>query len=243
MQKEISTIWSSHLNKEMEIAVYGHFGVNLLLFPSITDNFLENDREGLIDPLAQHIRNGKCRVYSIGAVNFESWLNNEIEPELKSTRHFEYDKFISEEVLKFIYEDCGGPVPIMTVGAAIGAFHAANSYFKRPDLFYGVVAMSGTYNLQHFSRDYFDETCYFNSPIHYLPNLTDSYWLSFLRSRHHVYLMSGSGENEYPGNAVHLGEILSFKGIPHKVDIWGNEWGHNFDTWKNMLAHIMTTKL
>ena len=51
-------------------------------------------------------------------------------------------------------------------------------------------------SLDNVPKDFFDDNCYFNSPVHYLPNLSDEYWLSFLRSKHHVYLMTGTGENE-----------------------------------------------
>ena len=243
METKVISLTSKNLTKNMEIVVYGHYGCAIILFPTFSDDELENEREGLLDSIAQYIKNGKCKVYSIPAVNFESWLSPDLPPEEKSKRHYEYDKFVSDEVVPFIYQDCGGPVPIFTAGAAIGAYHSANSYFKRPDLFLGVIAMSGTYNIMHFSQGYFDENCYFNSPIHYLPNLMDNYWLSFLKSRHHVYIASGTGDGEFPENSSHLGEILSFKGIPHQIDLWGAEWGHNFDTWKAMLAHFIGTKI
>lgn len=239
MNREIVKLKSVNLLKDMEIAIYGHFGTIILLFPATKDTIDENEEMGLIDSIGQYIKSGRIKVYSVSSVNFESWLNYEIDPEKRSKRHFEYDRFLTEEVVRLIYEDCGGAVPILTCGCAIGAYHACNSYLKRPDLFLGTIAMSGTFNIQHFSGDYFDENCYFNSPIHYLPNLTDNYWLSFLQSRHHIHLLSGSGENEYPENSRHLSEILSAKNIPHNLEIWGPEFGHNYDTWNQMLPKII----
>lgn len=240
MKKELVTIKSFNLNKNMDVIIYGHYGVAILLFPSTTDDCKQSETEGLIESISSFINTGRCRVYSISAVNFESWLDTNKQPPDRSKRHFEFDKFITEEVISLIFSDTSGAVPIITAGAAIGAFHAANAYFKRPDLFLGTLAMSGTFNIQHFCGSYFDETCYFNSPIHYLPNLTDNYWLSFLQSRKHVHLLSGSGDNEFPGNSLHLSEILNQKSIPHTLDIWGPEWGHNPDTWKVMLQRSIT---
>ncbi len=239
MNHENVQIKSSYLSKDMKISIYGHFGTILLLFPGTKDSVEENEEMGLIDSISQFIKSGRIKVYSVSSVNFESWLNYEIEPEKRSKRHYEYDRFLMEEVVRLIYEDSGGAVPIVTCGCAIGAFHAANSYFKRPDLFLGTIAMSGTYNIHHFSGDYFDENCYFNSPVHYLPNLTDNYWISFLQNRHHIYLLSGSGENEYPQNSIHLAEILKHKNIPYHLDIWGREFGHNFNTWNKMLPTVI----
>jgi esterase/lipase superfamily enzyme len=227
----------------MDIAVYGHYGFALLMFPAQTDDFLENENNGLVASISKFVSKGKCTIFSVGGVNFESWLSPDLSGEEKSKRLFEYNHFIVEEIIPYIFGQCGGPVPIITCGAAIGAFHAANNYFRRPDIFYGSIAMSGTYNIEHFTKGYFDENCYFNSPVHYLPNLNDSYWLSFLKSKHHVYLMTGNGENEHPYNSAHLGDILSYKEIPHVVDYWGAEWGHNWDTWNAMLPFILETKL
>lgn len=237
------SLYSEVLKKEMNIAVYGHYGFALLLFPATSDDYLEYENKGLIESIKPFIEKGKCTVFSIEGVNFESWLNNEHSLEEKSQRHYEYNQFIIEEVLPFVFGSCGGPVPVITCGAGLGAFHAANHYFRRPDIFYGMVAMSGTYNIMHFTGGYFDENCYFNSPVHYLPNLHDEYWLSFLRNKHHVYMLTGTGENEHPSNLDNIVSILNMKEIPHHHDYWGNEWGHNWDTWKAMLNHVLETSL
>ena len=243
MEREIHAHWSKNLNKIMDIAVYGHYGFALLLFPAQSDDFLENENHGLIDTLAPYIDKGKCTVFSVGAVNFESWLSSDKAGEDKSKRHYEYNHYIVEELLPFIFGHCGGPVPIITCGAAIGAFHAVNNYFRRPDIFYGTIGLSGTYNIEHYAKGFFDDNCYYNSPIHYLPNLNDSYWLTFLKSKHHVYLMTGQGKEEHPENSGILGDILRNKGIPHLVDCWGSEWSHNWTSWNAMLYHIFKTKL
>ena len=41
----------------------------------------------------------------------------------------------------------------ITTGASLGAFLAANEYFKHPDLFRGVIAMSGSYDVRSYLRD------------------------------------------------------------------------------------------
>lgn len=236
-------LFSTNLSKNMNLRIYGHYGFALLLFPATTDSSLECEENGLIDAISPYMGKGKFKVFATDSANFDCWLNEESSPEEKSQKHFDFNNYILEEVVPFIFAECGGPVPIITCGAAIGAYHAANTYFRRPDIFYGVIAMSGTFNIEHFTNGFFDSNCYFNSPIHYLPNLNDNYWLSFLKSKHHVYIMSGSGEGEFPENAVHLGEVLDMKEIPHSVNIWGNEFGHDWDTWNKMLPYIMETKL
>ncbi|MCX7736801.1 MAG: esterase [Candidatus Kapabacteria bacterium] len=241
--KEKKNYTSSNLGEEVEIKLYGHFGYILLFFPTISDNPDEPETLQIIESLQPFLEKGKFRVVTVPGITYKSWFDESKTYEERSKKHYDYNNFLLEEVVPSIFSFCGGPVPIMTCGAANGAFQAANTYFRRPDLFHGTIALSGTFNIEHYSKNYFDSNCYFNSPIHYLPNLNDSYWLSFLQSKNHVYIMSGSGQGEFPENSRHLSDILNSKNIPNFLDIWGPEWDHNVETWKVMLNFLFSTKL
>lgn len=243
MQKEILHHYSENLKRSVEIPVYGHYGYALLLFPALSDSPHVYEENGTIEKIEAFINKGKCRVFCCPTFNSESWLSDKISGEEKSKMHFDFNNFIVEELVPLIYDKCNGPVPIIVAGASIGAYHAANLYFRRPDLFYGLVALSGFFNIDFISNGYFDDNCYFNSPDHYLPNLTDSYWLSFLMSKHHVYLYTGTGEGEFPHNSESMCKLLHSKSIPHQCEMWGSEYAHNFDTWNEMLFTILNTKL
>ena len=47
--RSIHKIESAHLSKEVEIAAYGHYGCAILMFPSTTDDYLENEKNGIIE--------------------------------------------------------------------------------------------------------------------------------------------------------------------------------------------------
>ncbi len=239
MQKRTDSWWSPHLSKPMPIAVYGHFGVPILLFPTAMADFLEYERFGMVEVLRPWVEQGVCKLYSINSVNAESWLNPHIPPRERILRHVAYNRYVTEEVVPFIYADCRGRVPIVTAGASLGAFHAANLFFQRPDLFEGTIAMSGVYNLQAYSNGYFDGDCYFNSPVHYLPNLNDEYWLPLLRAKRHIYVACGRGAYERPEATEELAGILAAKAIPHVVEIWGPEHPHDWGTWLAMMPHFV----
>lgn len=242
MRREITEWWSPNLNKNMEIVAYGHMGPALLLFPSAAADFLEYERFHLIDSIKDQINAGKFKVFSINSINSESWLNDTMSGRDKSIRHQQYNQYIIEEVVPHIYRNCDGPVPIYTSGVSLGALHAANTFFRRPDIFDGVIAMSGIYDLKSYSKGYFDEDCYFNSPMDYLPNLNEQYWLNLLRAKHHVYFVSGRGNYEDPEASLAIGRVLAAKGIPHEVDLWGYEWTHDWPTWRAMLPHYLASR-
>jgi len=243
MQQNTLLFYSQNLQRTVEIPVYGHYGFALVMFPALSDSALIYEENGTIDKIKPFLNKGKCRVFAVPSINEETWFTEKLSNEEKSKQFLAYNNFISDELVPMIYAKCNGPVPIITCGASIGGFLAANSYFRRPDCFYGAISMSGFFNIEYITNYYFDDNCYYNSPVHYLPNLNDSYWLSFLKSKHHVYLYSGSGENEFPHNTENLAKLLKEKEIKHSCEIWGSEYGHNFDTWNEMLFNILNTKL
>ncbi len=242
MRRELFTWWSVNLGKKMEIAVYGHYGLALLLFPTAAADYLEYERFQLIDAIAPFLEAGTCKAFSINSINHESWLNSWMNPRDKAIRHQQYNAYVAEEVVPFIQHDCRGPVAIVTTGASLGALHAANSLFRRPDLFAGTIAMSGSYDLKNYTGGYYDENCYFNSPVDYLPNLTDITLLSRLRAKRHIYLTTGRGAYESPQASVRLSEILRAKGIPHELELWGHDMPHDWPTWRRMLPHFLESK-
>ena len=239
MRREIQTWWSPRLQKEMEIVAYGHYGFAVLLFPTAAADYLEYERFQLIDALAPLVDGGKIKVYSINSINRESWLNDQMNPRHKAIRHQQYNGYVSEEVVPFIFNDCNGYVPIITTGASLGALHAVNTLFRRPDLFAGTIGMSGVYDLKTYTKGYWDEDVYFNSPADYLPNLNDEHILNQLRQKK-IIIATGQGPYENPDAAKHFSWILHTKGIPHELEIWGYDMPHDWPTWRKMLPYFLS---
>lgn len=242
MHREIHSWYSPRLNKEMEIAVYGHYGFALLMFPTAAADYLEYERFQLIDAIAPFVDAGKVKAFSINSINSESWLNDHIPPPYKAIRHQQFNDYVTEEVVPFIRDKTSHETPIITTGASFGALHAANSLFRRPDIFDGVIGMSGTYDLKSYTNGYYDDNCYFNSPVDYLPDLNDEHVLHQLRSKRHIYILSGQGDYEAPERSLQLGGILDAKGIPNVVDLWGHDIPHEWWVWRRMLPHVLGSR-
>lgn len=219
----------------MEICVYGDFGTPILMFPSAAADYLEYERFHLIDSVREPLEQGLIKIYSINSINSEAWLNDTMEGRQKAVRHQQYNAYVVDEVVPFIHNDCAGPLPILTSGVSLGALHAVNTMFRRPDLFGGTLAMSGIYDLKSYTKGYFDEDCYFNSPMDFVPNLKEGAVLDMLRHNKHIHVATGSGAYEDPSASVRFGEVLSSKGIPHRIDVWSDEWTHDWPTWRAML--------
>lgn len=238
MYREIHKWWSPRLNKDMEIAIYGHYGFALLMFPTAAADYLEYERFGLIDAITPFINDGKVKVFSINSINNESWLNKNMQPAHKAIRHQQYNEYITEEVVPFIVQQSTSLVPIVTTGASLGALHAANSFFRRPNIFAGTIAMSGSYDLKTYTNGYYDDNCYFNSPTDYLPHWDDPNIINLLKQKS-IIIASGQGEYEDPDASRRLSDILNSLGIFHWLDLWGSDMRHDWPTWKEMLPYFL----
>ena len=86
MDRVLDGWYSPSLNKDMEIAMYGHYGFALLLIPTAAADYLEYERFLLLDVIAPFIDAGKVKVFSINSINAESWLSSKMHPRHKSIR-------------------------------------------------------------------------------------------------------------------------------------------------------------
>ncbi len=208
------------------------------MFPTAAADYLEYERFHLIESIRDQINSGTLKAYSINSINDESWLNKSIPPEQRAIRHQQYNRYVIEEVIPFIYNNCNGKLPIVLTGASLGAFHAANTFFRNPEIFEGVIAMSGVYDLKAYANGYYDDNVYFNSPVDYLKNLTDENIINSLRNKN-IIIASGQGAYEDPFASKALSDILHSKEIPHWLDLWGTDIDHDWPTWRKMLPYFL----
>jgi esterase/lipase superfamily enzyme len=239
MDRFIDGWYSPRLNKHMEIVTYGYYGFPLLMFPTAAADYLEYERFYVIDTIRAHIEAGRVKVFSINSINRDSWLNRNIHPREKVLRQQEYNGYITEEVVPYIWNSCQGRLGIITAGASLGAYHCANQLFRRPDVFDGMIAMSGNFDIRSFSNGYYDNDIYFNNIFDYLPNLSDDAILSNLRAKQHIHIVSGQGSYERPENSRALSKILRQKAIPHELDLWGYDMPHDWPTWREMMKYYI----
>lgn len=242
MRRWIDGWHSPSLNRHMEIVVYGDYGFPLLFFPTAAADYLEYERFHIIETIRPFIEAGKVKAYSINSINNEAWMNSDVHPSHRAMRQVQYNSYIENEVVPYIWNDCNGRIGIITTGASLGAFHCANQLFRRPDLFAGMLAMSGGYDLTPYTDGYYDSNIYFNNPVDYLPQMNDDHFLTMLRHKEHIYIVTGQGAYENPEASKRLSGILASKGIPHELDLWGHDVRHDWPAWRDMMYYYLSQK-
>jgi esterase/lipase superfamily enzyme len=241
VQIEYHKWFSPHLGQDMELKVYGYYGKPVLVFPAQGSRFYEFEDMGMLDAVASFVEAGQIKLFTVDSVDLQSWVNEWSHPGDRARRHEDYDLYIVEEVVPFMRQHSGNTQErFMTTGVSMGGYHSANFFFRHPDIFDTVVAISGLFRLNHFIGDYMDENVYFNSPLAYLPNLTDPAILDLLRdSRIIICAGQGAWEDEMLADAHALKRILEEKNIPHWIDIWGGDVNHDWPWWRKMLPYFL----
>lgn len=228
----------------MPIVRYGTWGHALLLLPTAQADFLEYERFFLVKALEPLIFAGKVTVFSIDSINKHAWMNRSVHPLEAARRQSLYSAYIEEEVVPHIrrsLKDDSARIGIS--GASFGAFHAANQFFRRPDLFDTLIAMSGFYDLSgDYTRGYWNDDFYFNNPMSYIPNM-NGHDLDLIKHHSQVHIITGQGSYEKPEASKRFSTMLWDKGIWNNLDLWGHDMPHDWPTWRQMLPYYVGERL
>lgn len=234
--------YSPCLNRNMNINVYGHYGTPILVFPC--QNSMSNDFEnfGMIDTLSDYIEQGKIKVFCVDSIDSETWSNKNGDPKHRTWLIEQYYYYIINEVLPIIYENCGNQkIDPIVMGCSMGANHALNFFLRRPDLFKGVLAMSGVFDsVNYFFNGYCDTNLYNNCPEQYLRNLDNNHYYINLYNQKKIILSVGQGSWEEGLPSVrYLDYLFRQKGINAWVDYWGYDVSHDWQWWRVQIRHFL----
>ncbi|MEM6640898.1 MAG: alpha/beta hydrolase-fold protein [Pseudomonadota bacterium] len=238
MKKDTFKWQSPRLGQAVQPVRWGHFGVPVLLYPTAGGDAEEVERFHLITVLKPLIEAGRIKVYSTDSIAGQAWTSGKHSGEYCSRVQTLFDAFVYREALPMIRDDCNDAQaqPIVT-GASIGAFNAVASICRHPDAFSMAIAMSGTFDLSRYLEGRFNDDFYFSSPLHFLPGL-EGPALDQLRTRS-IILATGEGRWEDAGESWRMAAVLGEQSIPNRVDPWGVDYDHNWETWREMLPKYL----
>jgi len=229
--------FSGSLGHDMDLIVYGHAGQPLICVPSQDGRAGDWHAFGMVDCVADLIDSGRLMMIAVDGIDWQSWTNRAAPVEHRARRHNDYHRYVTDEVVPLARVETGHQ-GVWATGCSMGAFHAANFFFRRPDLFTGVVALSGLYQPRLFVGDYSDDDVYFNSPLYYLPELRDAWHLEHYRKGRIIFCVGqGAWEDEALADMRQLQDLLHHKGVPATFDYWGHDVEHHWYWWQKMLRH------
>ncbi len=240
MKVEYHKRWSSCLNQEIELKIYGTSGKAVLVFPSMNGRFYDFEDFGMVEAVKNFIEAGKIQLFTVDSIDCQTWTNWSASPAERARRHEDYDRYIIKEVVPFINKVNQSKKKILTTGCSMGGYHAINFFFRHPEVFDSLIGLSGVAKLSMFVGDCADECIYHNSPLMYLAGPVDDNTLKLYRASK-IVLCAGQGAWEAPmiEDMKALGAILAKKRIPCWLDLWGYDVVHDWPWWRRQLPYFL----
>jgi esterase/lipase superfamily enzyme len=229
--REYRKDWSTALGRDMEALRFGDAGLPLLVFPTSMGRFYQWEDFGLVEALSDKLEAGFIQLWCVDSVDGESWYAEHRHPRDRVHRHFEYERYLVDELIPRMP---GRPV---TAGTSFGAFHALLLALRRPWHVSGFVGLSGAYDPQRWLSGYHDDDTYFANPLAFLAGLDDAAHLEPIRAMKKKVLATGT-DDANAGETIRAGELLRSKGIDVWLDVWDG-WAHDWPYWTDMMRRYV----
>lgn len=241
MNRETVTAHSKNLGKDMSIRVYGESGWPIIAFPiqdAMSDCY---EQFGMVDAMKDYIEGGKVQLFVVDSVDAEGWSDRGGDNVLRVKVIEAFYNYVCEEVVPFVHERNSSDLRPLTMGCSLGATHALVAFLRRPDLFQGVIALSGGYDAQFFFGDWMNTTLYFNSPVHFLPNTPHDHPYIKLYNRREIVLCCGQGAWEEEGlRTEHIvDDAFRALGVDAWCDYWGTDVDHDWPWWQKQVQYFL----
>lgn len=223
----------------MEYKTYGTQGHAVLVFPSQNGRFYDYENFDMVNTLSPFIEEGKIRLICADSIDPETWSDEYGNPRYRLEQHERWYHYIVDELIPAVRIN---NETFIATGCSMGGFHSALFFFRRPDLFDTLLALSGLYHGDYFVHGYFDDLLYNNSVLHFLAGMPDDhYYLDIYRQRRIICCVGqGRWEDDLLDSTRRLDALLSQKNIPHWFDYWGHDVDHDWPWWRNQLYYFMS---
>ena len=236
MRLHIDSRW---LGQRMEVRSYGTAGLPVIAFPTQDGMADQWEGFGMVDALREWIDARAIRLFTVDTVDVKSWSNVHARKDFRIRKQEAYFHWIVDEVVPLVRSfDPGGKAPFLT-GCSMGGAHAAIGLLRRPDLFSGMIALSGSYDCRFFTGGYVDDLWLQNSGADVLKR-ADAATIDLLRQRS-IVLCCGQGEGEdVELDATRILEKdLRDHEIPAWVDYWGPDVNHDWCWWLPQIRYFL----
>ena len=229
--------YSPALQRDMECKIYGHAGRPVLFIPCQDGRFYDFENYHMTDTWAPWIESGQVQVIAIDTLDKETWSAHG-DAYWRVRRHEQWMHYIVDEMVPFVNAVMGRG-DIIAFGCSLGATHAVNLYFRFPDQFTGLLALSGIYSADYGFNGYMDDVVYRNSPVHYLHDMPLGHPYIKKYNRNQGIICVGQGDWEVPETTRMLDTVFRSKGIDVWVDYWGYDVAHDWPWWYKQVEYFV----
>lgn len=217
----------------MELLHFGHAGRVWIVFPTSYGRFFEAEDRGIPESLREPIAAGRMQLLCVDGFNKQTWYNRRMKPPNRVKRHQLYETYLLNEVLP-LAKHLGASEQVGLTGFSMGGYHALNLALRHPRRFSDCVTLGGATQIRRFLGKAFDAGAYYHNPPDFLPGLQDREYLDPIRRIRWTFAV-GERDGLLAENR-RMARLFAEKAIPHELDVWGEQAGHDWPYWSRMAA-------
>lgn len=234
--EEDFTVHSDAMNRDFDVEVYGAGGAPLIVLPEGNGSCSSWNDHGMVETLSDRIDDGTIQLFCVDSADPSGWYFAEGAARYRKKAALSYIKFLCQEFVPFVRMKNQG-LPILA-GAGIGALNAAIAMLQHPELFGGLLAMSGTYDARSIVGESFDDVWEQLSPVDIAQHLTAAQKKSL--DPRHLAFVSGQNVSEDGVKTQHaLEAIFADQGIDATFEYWGEDVTHSWMWWQEMARQMV----
>ena len=223
------------LGRDIGFDQWGHSGAPILVFPTSGGSNREAYDFGIVHALRPWIERGAVQLFCLDSIDRQSWYAYHLHPGRRAHHHALYDRYVRDEVVPLVHHLNPNHF-LSTFGCSFGAYHAMNFGLRHPGTISRIFAFSGLYRIDGFVDGYWDDNCYFHSPMAYMAHMGESDLLRAIRQQR--IILTTTKHNEVPGlghGTFEMARTLRAKGVPVLYSVWEHgHHRHDWPTWQEM---------
>ena len=243
MRRFEKAFFSRNLNRDMGFICYGHGGKPVIAIPTQNGHLRQWEEFGMPEILSGYINSGKIQLFLADALDEEN-ISSNAPLEQRAWNLENYSRYLADELAPAVLDinaadskyRAGG---VLVSGFSAGAFHAANVFFRNPNVFDAVIALSGVYSTRLFFGGWLNDVLYYNSPTAYLQNQDAWHLQKYRQSKMAFCCGQGAWEDEMLREIAELKAVLDAKGVGATVDVWGRDVNHDWPWWKKQMPYFL----
>lgn len=224
---------SPHLGRDMDLLVFGHAGRPLIVFPTSMGAFFDYEDRGMVGAISDKLESGAVQLFCATTLDTETFYGRGWPARARIERYLAWERYLMDELLPFVTQANGSSTAGVT-GCSFGGYHALTMALRHPDRFTSCITMGGAFDVSGFLGGYYDQDLYLLCPPHFLPQLSEPWYLDRYRQNKWV-LVTGEADGCKPENEL-AARLLSEKSIPYSYYVWGHGSTHDWPEWRRMAA-------
>ena len=245
MERILHRCHSNHLHRTMNVYEYGFGNTACLIIPTEGGRFYDFENFGMIDACGEILDSGRIRLFCCDSVDREALARRDGPLPERLACEEKWIHYVTEELYPLVRRrltlDGAAKKPAVHIaGCGMGAYQAANLFFGHPELFDGLLALSGFYNLSDRLGGCLSDAIVRNSPWHQvfsMPPETVQRTFPPIGDLGHKKIVLGCGGGVWEQSCLSslqaMERLLSWKQISAEILYFGPQADHDWPAWRD----------